>query len=273
MFVLGYLPQFVQSWGMGCVGWGRGAQQQPWSSGRVSSEDSTPLQGWRLSGAPPGDMVSAAEEYWGCEALWWVSSKQCSGISMSFKEIWVNRRELLRVGDSCWGFLGSFASVTAGGSVLSRHLWAHSGFSASSSSGEGGLASLFFLSGWAISSPVAQNPLCADHSQMHYLCCRLLKPDVLRWRTNLEQARRNILVIWFFKMLIPLSLYKMIIWLYFLKVEQVIKVQRMMPKEKQPQYSTPCHPWITSILSIWSLLYGWKKQIIFFVEKEEFYYI
>lgn len=26
-----------------------------------------PLQGWRPSGVPPGDMVSAAEEYWGCD--------------------------------------------------------------------------------------------------------------------------------------------------------------------------------------------------------------
>lgn len=60
----------------------------------------------------------------------------------------------------------------------------------------------------------------------------------------------------------------MIMWLYFLKVEWGIKVQRMMPKEKQPQYSAPHHPRTTSILSIWFLLYGWKKQIICFVEKE-----
>ena len=46
-----------------------------------------PLQGWRPSGEPPEVMVSAAEEYWGCEALRWVSSKQCSGISVSFEEI------------------------------------------------------------------------------------------------------------------------------------------------------------------------------------------
>lgn len=57
-------------------------------------------------------------------------------------------------------------------------------------------------------------------------------------------------------------------WLYFLKVEQGIKEYRMMPKKKQPQYSPPCHPRTTSILSIWSLLYGCKKQIICFVEKE-----
>lgn len=179
MFVLGCLPQFVQSWGIGCVGWGG------LSSGRGAPVGSAvkilpPLQGWRPSGAPPGDMVSAAEEYWGCEALWWVSSKQCCGISMSFEEIWVNQRELLRVGDSCCFFLEAL------------HLWLQEVLSCLNTSELtpasvparllGKETLLLFSSSLAGSFPLLwpQNPLCADHSQMHYLCCRLLKPDVLR---------------------------------------------------------------------------------------------
>ena len=200
MFVLRCLPQFVQSWGTGYVGWGG------LSSGCGAPRGSAvkilpPLQGWRPSGESPEVMVSAAEEYWGCEALRWVSSKQCSGISMSFEEIWVNQRELLRVGDSCWCFF-----------LEALHPWVQEALPCRDTSELTpasvpahllGKETLLLFSSSSLTGPFPllwpQDSLYADHSQLHYVRCRLLKPDVLRWRTNLEQARRNILDICFWK--------------------------------------------------------------------------